>query len=163
MSGLIIPAPSPPDSSVVTAWHIPDGCHGDTIATYNRGALAFLDRYVAWAAGRALEQGEVAQLSRWATEGLRPDLTLLLDLPPEVGLARKQDDEQTRFEAGFDLAYHRRVRAGFLAIATGEPDRFLLIDATATVEVVFELALAAVVSLLDGSTEPSRSGLRIQS
>ncbi len=113
--------------------------------------------------GLGLPLTEVLALQAFATDGLRPDLTLLLDLPPEVGLARKQDDEQTRFEAGFDLAYHRRVRDGFLAIAAGEPDRFLLIDATASVEVVFELALAAVVALLDGSTEPSRPRLRIQS
>jgi dTMP kinase len=113
--------------------------------------------------GLGLPLAEMLALQAFATDGLRPDLTLLLDLPAEVGLARKQDDEQTRFEAGFDLAYHRRVRDGFLAIAAGEPERFLPIDATATVEVVFEVALAAVLALLHGSTEPSRSTLRMQS
>ena len=65
-----------------------------------------------------------------ATDGLRPDLTLLLDLPVEAGLARKAPDDVTRFEAEFDLAFHRRVRDGFLAMAETEPERFAVVDAT---------------------------------
>ena len=65
-----------------------------------------------------------------ATDGLRPDLTLLLDLPVEAGLARKAPDDVTRFEAEFDLAFHRRVRDGFLAMAETEPERFTVIDAS---------------------------------
>jgi dTMP kinase len=64
-----------------------------------------------------------------ATGGLRPDLTILLDLPPEVGLRRKAPGDQTRFELGFDLAFHRRVRDGFLALAADEPGRFAVVDA----------------------------------
>ena len=56
-----------------------------------------------------------------ATDGLRPDLTILLDLPVETGLARKAPGDVTRFEAEFDLAFHRRVRDGFLALAAAEP------------------------------------------
>ncbi len=112
--------------------------------------------------GLGLPLADVLALQTFATGGLRPDLTLLLDLPVEVGLARKQADEQTRFEAGFDLTYHRRVRDGFLAIAAAEPDRFRVIDATAPVEVVIGIALGAVLELLDGSTEPSRAELRIR-
>ena len=56
-----------------------------------------------------------------ATGGLRPDLTILLDLPVEAGLARKAPDDVTRFEAEFDLAFHRRVRDGFLALAVTNP------------------------------------------
>ena len=52
-----------------------------------------------------------------------PDLTILLDLPVELGLARKAPGDVTRFEAEFDLAFHRRVRDGFLAIAAAEPVR----------------------------------------
>src|ERR1019366_3943638 len=63
-------------------------------------------------------------------------LTLLLDLPVEIGLARKGLDEQQRFEAGMDLAYHQRVRAGFLQMATADPDRFVIVDATAEMAVV---------------------------
>ena len=66
-----------------------------------------------------------------ATGGLRPDLTILLDLPPEIGLRRKAPGDQTRFELGFDLAFHRRVRDGFLALAADEPGRFAVVDAGA--------------------------------
>ena len=67
----------------------------------------------------------------------------------EVGLARKQDDEQTRFEAGFDLAYHRRVRDGFLAMAAAEPGRYRIVDATLPVEAVVDACLSAALGLLD--------------
>ena len=60
-----------------------------------------------------------------------PDLTILLDLPVEAGLARKAPGDVTRFEAEFDLDFHRRVRDGFLAIAAAEPERVAVIDATA--------------------------------
>ena len=56
--------------------------------------------------------------------------TILLDLPPEVGLGRKAPDDQTRFELAFDLAFHRRVRDGFLALAAAEPERFAVVDAS---------------------------------
>ena len=56
---------------------------------------------------------------RVATDGLVPDLTILLDLPVEVGLARKAPGDVTRFEAEFDLDFHRRVRDGFLALRRG--------------------------------------------
>ena len=59
-----------------------------------------------------------------------PDLTILLDLPVEAGLARKAPGDVTRFEAEFDLDFHGRVRAGFLAIAEAEPARVAVIDAT---------------------------------
>ena len=64
-----------------------------------------------------------------ATDGLKPDLTILLDLPVEDGLARKAPGDVTRFEAEFDLAFHRRVRDGFLALAAAEPGRFAVVDA----------------------------------
>jgi dTMP kinase len=98
--------------------------------------------------GLGLPLAAVRDLQAFATDGCRPDLTILLDLPVEVGLARKQDNEQTRFEAGFDLAYHRRVRDGFLELAAAEPDRFFVIDATATIEDVEAAARDAVLRLI---------------
>ena len=74
--------------------------------------------------GGGLAMDELAQLEEIATGGLVPDLTLLLDVPAEVGLGRKAPDDRTRFETGFDLAFHRRVRAGFLKMAVAEPGRF---------------------------------------
>ena len=95
--------------------------------------------------GSGLPLDELAAAERLATGGLRPDLTILLDLPVDVGLSRKRPGvEWTRFEASFDLAFHERVRVGFLALAVAEPDRFALIDATVSEEAVGRAVQAAV-------------------
>lgn len=94
-----------------------------------------------------------------ATDGLRPDLTILLDLPVEVGLERKAPDDQTRFEAEFDLAFHQRVRDGFRALAAAEPDRFVVVDATLTSEAV-AAAVAVAVDRLIGRGEPKPAVMR---
>lgn len=83
-------------------------------------------------------------LERVATGGLRPSLTILLDLPPEAGLARKPAADQTRFELGFDLAFHERVRAGFLALASAEPSRFAIVDGRPAADDVWA-AIRAIV------------------
>jgi dTMP kinase len=111
--------------------------------------------------GGGLPQATLAELQEFATGGLRPDLTLLLDVPVEIGLARKQADEQTRFEAIFDLAFHRRVRDGYLALASAEPERFRVIDASAPVEAVVAAALAAILARIGTGTEPSQTAVRI--
>ena len=86
--------------------------------------------------------------------GLRPDLTILLDLPVETGLARKAPGDVTRFEAEFDLAFHRRVRDGFLAIAAAEPGRFAVIDASGSADEVARAVTAAADGLVR-SDEPN--------
>jgi dTMP kinase len=91
-----------------------------------------------------------------ATDGLRPDLTILLDLPVEAGLARKAPGDVTRFEAEFDLAFHRRVRDGFLALAAAEPGRFAIVDATLPANEVAD-AVAAATDRLLGRGEPKPS------
>jgi dTMP kinase len=103
--------------------------------------------YQGYGGGLPIDQLRVLQA--FATGGLRPDLTLLLDVPAEVGLSRKTGREVTRFEAEFDLAFHRRVRDGFLALAADEPDRFRVIDATAD-EATVTAALLGAASCLDG-------------
>jgi dTMP kinase len=95
-----------------------------------------------------------------ATDGLTPDLTILLDVPVDVGLARKAPGDVTRFEAEFDLAFHGRVRAGFLDLAAAEPDRFVVIDATATEDAVAESIALAVDGRLAGASEPESTGVR---
>ena len=83
---------------------------------------------------------EVEQIHRWhelILEGLKPDVTILLDLPPEIGLSRawaqinngKRDDVESRFEKE-KLSFHKKVRAGYLELARLEPQRFRIIDAT---------------------------------
>ena len=102
--------------------------------------------YQGYGAGVPLET--LRALEAAATDGLQPDLTILLDLPVEVGLARKAPGDVTRFEAEFDLAFHRRVRDGFLALAAAEPGRFAVIDATRpTADVAVAVADAADAAL----------------
>lgn len=107
-----------------------------------RGDIVLQDRYldssVAYqGAGRVLEASEVRDLSLWATEGLLPDLTVLLDLD-EGASRRRLDATRTgydRLEAE-STAFHARVRASFLALADAEPDRFLVIDASQPIDVI---------------------------
>ncbi len=98
--------------------------------------------------GAGISLAGLRELEAAATDGLRPDLTILLDLPVEDGLARKAPADLTRFEAEFDLAFHRRVRAGFLELAAAESDRFVVIDATGSAEQVTAAAAAAVDRLV---------------
>ena len=115
--------------------------------------------------GSGLDLDTLRSLESVATGGLRPDLTILLDLPVEVGLARKtQAIDRTRFETGFDVAFHRRVRDGFLALANGDPGRFTIVDATLAEDAVWSAVMAAVGRLLGPMTapnEPERPVLRI--
>ncbi|MEO6208036.1 MAG: dTMP kinase [Candidatus Limnocylindrales bacterium] len=110
--------------------------------------------YQGHGAGVPLEH--LRSLADLATDGLTPDLTILLDLSVEAGLARKAPGDVTRFEAEFDLDFHRRVRDGFLALASAEPARFVIIDATLPVDEVS----AQIVGVLDDrhrSSEPNSS------
>lgn len=103
--------------------------------------------------GRGLDLGRLALLGEMATKGLKPDLTLVLDLPVEEGLARARGRNQAagasqaegRFEA-LELDFHRRVRQGFAAMAQAEPDRFVLVDASGPPREVFERVKAAIAA-----------------
>ena len=92
--------------------------------------------------GRGLSLAWMRAATEGATGGLTPDLTLLLDLEPEVGLARMRG-ERDRLEAE-DLAFHQRVREGYLALAAAEPERFAVIPANRDPERVFRSAVQAV-------------------
>lgn len=94
--------------------------------------------------GAGIELDRLRAIAAIATDGLTPDLTILLDLPPDEGLARKAPDDMTRFEAEFDIAFHGRVRAGFLALADAEPEQFAVIDARRPAPEVAEAVAAAV-------------------
>jgi dTMP kinase len=91
----------------------------------------YLDSSVAYqGAGRVLGRDEVRDLSLWATAGLLPDLTVLLDLDPSRARERLEADDKPfdRLEAE-QTVFHESVRAEFLALAAAEPDRFLVLDA----------------------------------
>lgn len=118
-----------------------------------RGAVVLTDRYrdssIAYqGAGRELSVDEVRELSEWATDGLVPDLTVLLDVDPVVGLQRASG-ETDRLEAE-PLQFHTRVRAHFLALAAAEPDRYVVLDASQPVDEVASAVAAAVAARVAG-------------
>jgi len=99
-----------------------------------REEIVICDRYadsttVYQSYGRGLNLEMVRMVNDTATGGLTPDLTVLLDIPAEAGLARKSVRRQDRFEQE-DIAFHWRVRQGYLTLAAQEPARWLVIDAT---------------------------------
>jgi dTMP kinase len=119
-----------------------------------RGVVVLSDRYLdstlAYQGfGGRLGVEQLLPVGRFATGGLRPDLTLLFDISVEIGLARKSDAETTRFEAHFDRAYHERVRAGYLSLAAAEPDRWVIVDASAPEPDVLAAARAELLAFLD--------------
>lgn len=114
------------------------------------GAFVLCDRYAdATEAyqqqGRGVDAEAVATVDRLARDGLSPDLTILYDLDPEEGLARayRRDGRAGRFEAA-DIAFHRRVRDAYLAIARREPDRVAVIPAAGSREEVSGLTWARI-------------------
>jgi dTMP kinase len=130
--------------------------HGTTVvcARYADSTLA----YQGYGAGVPLDR--LRALQAIATDGLQPDLTVLLDLPVEAGLARKAPGDVTRFEAEFDLPFHRRVRDGFLALAQASPDRFVVVDATRTPEDVATAVTTAAdrrIGLGEPKPDPART------
>ena len=98
------------------------------------GQIVICDRYddsttTYQSYGRGLDLAMVRSINTTATRGLQPDLTILLDMPPEKGLPRKKNCHHDRFEQE-DIAFHRRVRRGYLTLAEEEPQRWLVIDAS---------------------------------
>ncbi|MBC7517785.1 MAG: dTMP kinase [Microbacteriaceae bacterium] len=122
--------------------------------TIERGEIVVQDRYldssVAYqGAGRVLDGVEVRDLSLWASEGLLPSLTVLLDLDVVAGRARLTADDKVfdRLEAEAN-DFHARVRAGFRELADAEPERFLVLDAARNREDLAAEVRAAVLRLL---------------
>ena len=115
-----------------------------------RGEVVITDRYVDstlayQGAGRALDVDELEWVARWATEDLRPHLTVLLDLEPSTGLTRFE--ERDRIE-GESLEFHQRVREAFLALAAADPEHYLVLDARDDVEKIAIAVLERVRGLL---------------
>lgn len=99
--------------------------------------------------GHATDLETLRLLLDFATGGLRPDLTLLLDVPVSEGMARKRenDSEWNRLDA-YAEAFHERVRQGYLALAAVEPERWQIIDASQTKQTVQDAMRAAVMGRL---------------
>ena len=117
-----------------------------------KGMVVICDRYTdsttAYQSyGRGLDLEVVKVVNNAATQGLKPDLTVLLDIPAAAGLARKRSRKQDRFEQE-DIAFHQRVREGYLKLATADPQRWLVIDATQPKEKVEKIIWQRVSRLL---------------
>jgi dTMP kinase len=113
------------------------------------GKVVISDRYfdssaAYQGAGRVLNPGEVARISRWATESLYPTLTILIDVPAEIGLGRLQSRDRLEVEP---TEFHERVRQEFLQIAMMDPERYFVVDGTQTVEEVHAQIISRVAEL----------------
>jgi len=118
----------------------------------------FADSTVAYQGyGRILPLKLVEMANEVATQGIKPDLTVLLDIAPEKGLARKfEADERDHFEKQV-LDFHRRVRQGYLALAATEPERWLVVDAgqpkAKVAHVVWERVSRLLVEILGSENQ----------
>ena len=121
-----------------------------------RSAAVVQDRYIDSSlayqgAGRPLPQEEVRHINEWATGGLWPELTVLLDMNPEVAITRREaaGEQADRLEREA-AEFHLRVRAEYLKLASAEPQRFLVLDATQPVAELHERITARVAPLVEG-------------
>jgi dTMP kinase len=115
----------------------------------DRGDVVITDRYfdssaAYQGAGRVLNPSEVARISRWATESLYPTLTILIDVPATIGLARLKSLDRLEAEP---TEFHERVRQEFLQIALMDPERYLVVDGTQSVEEIHTEIIARVAEL----------------
>lgn len=115
-----------------------------------RGEVVITDRYVDSAlayqgAGRDLDVADVEFVNRWATDELRPHLTVVLDLAPQAGLDRFA--ERDRIE-GESVEFHQRVREAYLAMAAADPEHYLVLDARAEVETISAAVRERVLTML---------------
>ena len=99
--------------------------------------------------GRGLNLDMVKAINNAATRGLKPSLTVLLDIPAEEGLVRKGANKRDRFEQE-DIAFHRRVREGYLKMAANDPERWLVVDASQSKAKISEIIWQRVSQLLAG-------------
>jgi dTMP kinase len=131
----------------------------------DRGAVVVSDRYVDSSlayqgAGRTLPVDEVSWLSAWATGGLKPDLVVLLDVDPQVGLARvtSRGGSADRLESE-SAEFHERVRYAFLDLAAADPGRYLVLDASRPAgELAGEVAERVVATLPSDLSTPVSAG-----
>jgi dTMP kinase len=119
------------------------------------GKIVLCDRYadstMAYQGyGRGLDLEALSAITRFATGGLKPDLTVLLDLEPEVGLSRRQvgGGELNRMDQQ-DLDFYQRMRQGYITLAAEEPERWIRVDASGPVEEVARAVKAAVIAELN--------------
>jgi len=109
----------------------------------------YLDSSLAYqGAGYGNDLAELRQLQAFATYGLLPDLTILIDVPVEVGLGRKRAGEWNRFEDTEGVTFFETVRQAYLDLAAGEPERFRVVDGSGSVEATDRLIQQLVEPLI---------------
>jgi dTMP kinase len=126
--------------------------HVDTVVqpALDRGEVVITDRYVDTTlayqgAGRELRIDDVEAVARWATHGLRPHLTVVLDVDPREGLGRFEGRDRIEAEG---LEFHDRARQSFLDLAAGDPEHYLVLDAHGPVDELTTAVLERVRPLL---------------
>ncbi len=126
----------------------------------DRGDVVITDRYfdssaAYQGAGRILNPAEVARISRWATESLYPTLTILIDVPAEIGLGRLQSRDRLEAESN---DFHERVRQEYLQIAMMDPERYFVVDGTQPVNEIHRQIIERVSELqaLKRNSEPEK-------
>ena len=112
----------------------------------DRGEVVITDRYfdssIAYqGAGRVLVSGEVARISRWATESLFPTLTILIDQPAEIGLGRLKSKDRLEIEP---IDFHERIRQEYLQLTLLDPERYLVVDGRQTIEEIHQEIITRV-------------------
>ncbi len=117
-----------------------------------QGQVVITDRYVDTSlayqgAARGLRVEELEPVLRWATGGLRPHLTVVLDVDPVAGLGRFEGRDRIEAES---VEFHQRARAGFLDLAAADPEHYVVLDARAPVEEIAEAVHARLRPLLEG-------------
>ena len=126
--------------------------HVDTVVqpALDRGEVVITDRYVDTllayqGSGRELRMEEVEAVARWATHGLRPHLTVVLDVDPREGLGRFEGRDRIEAEG---LEFHDRARQSFLELAAADPEHYLVLDARHPVEEIAAAISERVAPLL---------------
>lgn len=146
-----------PDLSTVTELLLFEAARAEHVAkvirpALNSGRIVLCDRFSASTIayqgyGRGLDVETVEKINRLATGGLHPTLTVFLDLSPEVTRARKQADTLDEIEKQ-NLDFYRRVRQGYLAQASANPETWLTVDATLPQNAIAEKIWARLHPLL---------------
>lgn len=119
----------------------------------NKGAIVITDRFtdstVAYQGyGRGIDLNIINSIKRIVAAGLQPDITILLDLDVEVGLRRNRGINKTDRLELEDVEFHKRVRNGYLEIATKEPERIKLIDASKSIKQVHNRIIKIIMDFL---------------
>ena len=132
--------------------------HVDTVVqpALDRGEVVVTDRYVDTTlayqgAGRELRIDEVEVVARWATRGLRPHLTVVMDVDPRDGLGRFEGRDRIEAES---LEFHDRARQSFLDLAAADPEHYVVLDAHGSVDDLAAAVLERVQPLLGQAKRP---------